>query len=421
MKTSILFILLSALSLIFPSQVKLGRSYLRIPVIDLNDESFRQVVVDREKDQYLGHPTTVLLDDGRTILTVYPKGHGRGEIIYKKSTDGGLTWSERIPTPENWKTSLETPTIFPTVDPSGKKHLIVFSGLYPARLAHSEDDGQSWSELEPVGDWGGIVVMSAMTELKTGKGHYMALFHDDMRYFTAGGQETYRTDRKVNDQALFTLYKTISNDGGLTWSIPEPILSRRDLNLCEPGVIRSPDGKTLAVLLRENARRANSQIIFSSDEGKTWTDPRPLPNELNGDRHVLKYAPDGRLLVVFRDISPNSFRPELGTIAKERGEVNYSLIASETGQGSPTEGDWVGWVGTWKDLVKGKPGKYRIRFKDNIHSWDCCYPGVELLPDGTFVVTTYGHWDKDEEPWILSVRVRLDELDRKYRELGKGK
>jgi len=101
--------------------------------------------------------------------------------------------------------------------------------------------------------------------------------------------------------------------------------------------------------------------------------------------------------------------------------VNYSLIASETGQGSPTEGDWVGWVGTWKDLVKGKPGKYRIRFKDNIHSWDCCYPGVELLPDGTFVVTTYGHWDKDEEPWILSVRVRLDELDRKYRELGKGK
>lgn len=421
MKTSILIILLSALSLIAPSQVKSGKSYLRIPVIDLNDESFRQVVVDREKGQYLGHPTTVLLDDGRTILTVYPKGHGRGEIIYKKSTDGGLTWSERIPTPENWKTSLETPTIFPTVDPSGKKHLIVFSGLYPARLAHSEDDGQSWSELEPVGDWGGIVVMSAMTELKTGKGHYMALFHDDMRYFTAGGQETYRADRKVNDQALFTLYKTISTDGGLTWGIPEPILSRRDLNLCEPGVIRSPDGKTLAVLLRENARRANSQIIFSSDEGKTWTDPRPLPNELNGDRHVLKYAPDGRLLVVFRDISPNSFRPELGTIAKERGEVNYSLIASETGQGSPTEGDWVGWVGTWKDLVKGKPGKYRIRFKDNIHSWDCCYPGVELLPDGTFVVTTYGHWDKDEEPWILSVRVRLDELDRKYRELGKGK
>jgi len=421
MNKYIFSILFSAFSLISFSQIKNPESYLSIPIIDLNDESSRQVVVDREKGQYLGHPTTVLLEDGRTILTVYPKGHGRGEIVYKRSTDGGLTWSERLPTPESWKTSLEVPTIFPTVDPSGKKHLIMFSGLFPARLAHSEDDGMTWSELEPAGDWGGIVVMGALTELKTGKGHYMALFHDDMRFFTSDGQEKYREDRKTNDQALFTLYKTFSTDGGLTWAKPETILSRRDMNLCEPGVIRSPDGKTLAVLLRENARKANSQIIFSKDEGRTWTDPRPMPNELNGDRHVLKYAPDGRLLVVFRDISPVSYRPGLEALAKERNEVNYSKLASETGQGSPTEGDWAGWAGTWKDLVKGKPGKYRIRFKDNIHSWDCCYPGIELLPDGTFVVTTYGHWAKDEEPWLISVRVTMDELDRKYREVKKKK
>ena len=421
MNKYIFSILFSAFSLISFSQIKNPESYLSIPIIDLNDESSRQVVVDREKGQYLGHPTTVLLEDGRTILTVYPKGHGRGEIVYKRSTDGGLTWSERLPTPESWKTSLEVPTIFPTVDPSGKKHLIMFSGLFPARLAHSEDDGMTWSELEPAGDWGGIVVMGALTELKKGKGHYMALFHDDMRFFTSDGQEKYREDRKTNDQALFTLYKTFSTDGGLTWTKPETILSRRDMNLCEPGVIRSPDGKTLAVLLRENARKANSQIIFSKDEGRTWTDPRPMPNELNGDRHVLKYAPDGRLLVVFRDISPVSYRPGLEALAKERNEVNYSKLASETGQGSPTEGDWAGWAGTWKDLVKGKPGKYRIRFKDNIHSWDCCYPGIELLPDGTFVVTTYGHWAKDEEPWLISVRVTMDELDRKYREVKKKK
>lgn len=393
------------------SQKQAVKPYLRIPVIDLNDETFRQVVVDREKGQYLGHPTTVLLEDGKTILTVYPKGHGKGPIVYKRSTDGGLTWSDRLPTPESWKTSLEVPTIFPTVDPQGKKHLILFSGLYPARLAHSEDDGLTWSELEPAGDWGGVVVMASLAPLKTGKGHYMALFHDDMRFMTSGGQELYREDRKTNDKVLFTLYKTFSFDGGLTWTYPEAILAGRDMNLCEPGLVRSPDGKTLAVLLRENARRANSQIIFSKDEGKTWSDPLPLPNELNGDRHVIKYTPDGRLLIVFRDISPVSFRKDLEKVAKEKNEVNMSSVAAETGQGSPTEGDWVGWVGTWKDLVKRKSGQYRIRFKDNIHSWDCCYPGVELLPDGTFVVTTYGHWDKDEEPYIISVRFKMDELD----------
>jgi hypothetical protein len=139
-----------------------------------------------------------------------------------------------------------------------------------------------------------------------------------------------------------------------------------------------------------------------------------LPNELNGDRHVLKYTADGRILIVFRDISPLSYRKNLDKVAKERNEVNMSIIAKETGQGSPTEGDWVGWVGKWRDLTKGKPGQYRIRFMDNINSWDCCYPGVELLPDGTFVVTTYGHWEKDKEPYIVSIRFKMEELDKKF-------
>ena len=46
-----------------------------------------------EAGQYLGHPTTVLLEDGKTILCVYPKGHGRGAIVYKRSIDGGLTFA----------------------------------------------------------------------------------------------------------------------------------------------------------------------------------------------------------------------------------------------------------------------------------------------------------------------------------------
>ena len=76
-----------------------------IPLIDLADQTHRQIVVDKEEGQYLGHPTTVLLEDNKTIIAVYPKGHGRGAIVMKKSTDGGLTWSDRLPVPENWAAS----------------------------------------------------------------------------------------------------------------------------------------------------------------------------------------------------------------------------------------------------------------------------------------------------------------------------
>jgi len=66
----------------------LSRVYT-IPTLHLSAQKYRQVIVDREKGQYLGHPTTVLLGDGKTMLIVYPKGHGKGGIVYKRITDGG--------------------------------------------------------------------------------------------------------------------------------------------------------------------------------------------------------------------------------------------------------------------------------------------------------------------------------------------
>ncbi len=54
-------------------------------------------IVDREKGQYLGQPTTVLLSDQTALLNVDPKGHGRGAIVYRRSYDAGLTWGIACP------------------------------------------------------------------------------------------------------------------------------------------------------------------------------------------------------------------------------------------------------------------------------------------------------------------------------------
>lgn len=357
-------------------------------LLDLDDHAFRQTVVDYEANQYLGHPTTCLLEDGKTILTVYPKGHGKGGIVYKKSVDGGLTWSERLATPKNWESSQEVPTLHRVEGPDGTKRLIMWSGLYPARLAVSEDDGDNWSELKPVGDWGGIVVMGFVEKVNTGPGHYLAMFHDNGMYIRGGDQKSPRGGPAGKRTNTMTLYTTKSTDGGLTWSDPQAIFAASDVHLCEPGCIRSPDGKRLAVLLRENARNKNSHIIFSDDEGQTWTAPKELPLSLTGDRHTGKYGPDGRLMISFRCRSP-----------KSKSKIR------------PFEGDWVGWVGTWEDLVEGNEGQYFVRIKDNKRSYDTAYPGVEILPDGTFVATTYGHWTKGMPPYILSSRFKLSEID----------
>lgn len=402
-----------------------------IPIIDISAQKFRQTIVDREGGQYLGHPTTVLLDDGKTILCVYPKGHGSGQIVYKRSEDGGLHWSERLPVPKSWSSSLEVPTIYKTRDKDGAGHIILFSGLRPIRMAHSEDNGASWSELEAIFEGGGIVAMGDIEEV--GEGEYIALFHDDSRFMSdkkLNRTEVYRagegrdmrsrlvhshiqpdgtwsepqkhwqstperdgdnweklyTAYSGNGDGKFYIYQTESTDGGLHWNAPHAIASHPDADICEPCIIRSPDGGQLCVLMRENSRKHNGFYILSGDNGKSWSSPIELTGSLTGDRHCARYLPDGRLFISFRDTTLES----------------------------STWGDWVGWVGSYDDIINGREGQYRVRIMRNYKNGDCAYPAIELLPDGTVVTTTYGHWTEGEEAYIMSVRFKIEELDAMY-------
>lgn len=123
--------------------------------------------------------------------------------------------------------------------------------------------------------------------------------------------------------------------------------------------------------------------MFSGDEARNWSAPRPMSAALTGDRHVGAYALDGRLVLTFRDMAKDS----------------------------PTKGDWMAWVGRHSDIGAGASGQYRVRLMDNHHEYDCGYAGLEILGDGTFVATSYGHWVKGEKPYVASVRFTLAELD----------
>ena len=115
----------------------------------------------------------------------------------------------------------------------------------------------------------------------------------------------------------------------------------------------------------------------------TWSDPVELPGSLTGDRHQAVYAPDGRLFISFRDTCLDTLTP----------------------------GDWVGWVGTYDDIVAGREGQYRVRLMENTHGADCAYHAIGVLPDGTVFTTTYGHWSEGQEPFIAGVHFTMSEID----------
>ena len=88
--------------------------------------------------------------------------------------------------------------------------------------------------------------------------------------------------------------------------------------------------------------------------------------------------------------------------------------------GSSTYGQYVAWVGTYDDLRNGRPGQYRIHL---MKSWsgsqyggwkgDTGYSGVELLPDGTILCTTYIKLFPDDRlQSVACTRFRISETDK---------
>ena len=360
-----------------------------IPQIDLDDREDLQVVVARDSVEYYGHPSSVILDDGKTITIMYLTGHAYGAPRWQRSYDGGLTWSGHLPLPDQWfrvpehddgryrrKTPFsEVPTLYRFPEVPGTDRVCMYTGRYPSRYALSDDGGASWSDLRPLllgGEQfeGSVVLFSDIIPLNDGSS--LATFHK-------------RIDGKN------VVYKTTTSDG-LSFSKPEPMASHDRAALCEAEFIRSPDGKRIALLMRENSRQYQSFISFSEDEGRTWSPPREVPPALTGDRHKAVYVPDGRLMISFRD----------------------------RGHDSPTFGSWVAWVGTFEDLERGNEGQYRIYLKKNHRGNDCAYPTVHLLPDGTIFLATYGQWEQDNPNFILSCRLNMEELDRLYEDLIKN-
>ncbi|MCK5464087.1 MAG: exo-alpha-sialidase, partial [Bacteroidales bacterium] len=355
----------SSFFFVFVSIVCFAQDKQDLPLIDISQETYRHVfVAEGTEDIYQGHPTTLLMPDKKTIYCVWSVGHGGPAGPMAVSRNGGITWErmdDRLPA--GFKNHINCPSIYRMIDMNtNKARLWVFSAQPNMPRIMSEDGGDTWTELPPLGF---ECVMTFSSIIRLSDGNYLGFYH------------------RRKGETLVVL-QTKTQDGGLTWSEPEVIADVDGKKPCEPFVFRSPDNNELCCLMRENTHTGKSLMMFSRDEGKSWSDPVETPWGLSGDRHMGVYTKDGRLVVSFRDMAPES----------------------------PTRGHFVAWVGTYKDILNNKPGEYRVKLLHSYAGTDCGYPGMELLPDGTIIATTYIKYrDDSRKHSVVSTRFNIRETD----------
>ena len=383
---------------------------------------YKLSVVDNSRD-YMAHPDSVLLKNG-DILTVYPAGHGKGAVLNRLSTDGGVSWGGRVEnTPASWVNSRETPTVYRLQFSDGRADKLILISANPRwpgesttggfECSVSDDEGRTWTELErfySLKDEKGvvpIVAMASLTRLKE-KGQFvdkwMGFFHDSKFY---------------NYKSILTF----DEEGRMHWSEPVKYFAayrerEKSSNMCEVEVIRSDmgTGDELCLISRSNSKKINSLISFSRDEGETWSEPVEAPAALNGERHKADYTPDGRLFITFRSI-------ERGKRARQ-----HAGSFKDYQRGWISEG-YVAWVGTYEDLKEGREGQYRIKIAHIYDEGqtapvyyanaDTGYCGNVVLSDGTVVTCSYGKFSADEKQEkgkelktsICSKRINLKDTD----------
>ncbi len=438
----------------------------QVPVLDAVDDLGGERYDVSKGDKYLAHPDLVMADDG-TIWCMYPEGHGRGPILAKKSTDFGKTWTDVIikeelaegdttwtstvveeevaegvykkykyTGPASWAKSEETPTLYnlhfvsSNGEETGESTLMLVSGnpawslkkwgknvyIEPNGFNYttSTDNGESWAEFTTLygKEWatatGGvdafdcIVAMASLTQLKeNGKfvNKWMGLFHDHnfVNYKTI---LTFETDSDGN------LVKDVYGRYIANWSYPTPVFeahreAEKLYGFCEVEVVREPSadvktlsGDRLVAIARCNNKVSYSYMMVSSDEGETWQTPQQLPIELCGDRHKAEYDPiTKRFVISFRQLCV------------------FKVAEAFVDSPSWTSIGWVGWVGSFEQLVNCQSGDAVIVLGATTNT-DNGYAGT-VYKDGQFLMAGYGTFDKNYASYIMAVRFSIDGIEKK--------
>ena len=213
-----------------------------------------------------------------------------------RSTDGGRTWSSRLPTLVN--------------SPHGPIQLADGRLLYAGKqlrteekkigVCESRDDGLTWQ-------W--------LAEIPTRPGDSVVRGYHELHAVEAADGTIIAQLRNHNEANSGWTLQTESRDGGRTWSEPHPICFGIPSHL-----LRLRDGR---LLMTHGHRRApfGNQARVSADHGRTWSDPMILSGDGKGGDlgypSTVELA-DGTLLTVWYE---SMAEPRLAVLRQARWKL----------------------------------------------------------------------------------------------------
>ncbi len=222
--------------------------------------------------------------------------HAQNDIVLRRSTDGGGTWSEEIVVHEDGMNSINDPL---TVQLENDRILLVFARFPYGRHARdsgwikmaepgyddleaniltfvcfSDDDGLSWSEPQDISrsvkpaHWLNANTPGCMTQLRRGPhaGRVITGLWGCVPVGDAQGQV----------QRTWEICAAWSDDEGRTWQRGQPLQDPEQGWPNECQVAEAANG-TLVVVARNQGGQRLRKKAFSTDGGLTWTALRTDP------------------------------------------------------------------------------------------------------------------------------------------------
>jgi len=177
---------------------------------------------------------------------------GNCEIYYKNSYDGGNTWSYEV----NLSTDTGEMSVWPNVTAYCGK-VYVFWHYEEICFARSLDGGETWMPKSTLTSGGGTVYSSIATSVVDARGTLHLTFH---KYPPGGGH--------------YGVYYTKSNDNGVTWTDVFQIVDSLDAT-SQHGIGVDTEGRIHIVWFGYPDEANSYEEIYyrmSQDSGNTWGD-----------------------------------------------------------------------------------------------------------------------------------------------------